>query len=80
MIAKLDQITIVQGCLRGLPIIDEEGVLSGQITESGRMIMKGQFGMGGSDLLIPCRIESHIAVVSGPETEGVCLKILGLTP
>jgi hypothetical protein len=37
----LDQIAVMQGRLPGLPIIDKEGMLTGQVTEHGSMIVQG---------------------------------------
>lgn len=53
-------------------------MLSGQITERRRMIMKCKLGMSGGDVPIVCRMKADITIASGPKTESIRLEILGL--
>jgi hypothetical protein len=80
LLTKLDQITIVQGRLSRLPIIDKEGVPVGQIAQSRNMTLKSQLGMERSHLSIACGIKAHIAIGSCSKTKGISLEILSLSP
>jgi hypothetical protein len=78
VLAKLDEVTVMQRSFDGLTVIDEQGVLATQVTESWSPILSPEFSMKRGDHRISGLVEHHTTIFPRPKPEILDIEVLGL--